>query len=103
MRRIVSNIGARHLLTGLAAAMIGAALVTIASAHGGDANKVHSCLSNAGVPRIVSPDEACKNNETALDWNQQGAPGPVGPPGPQGATGPAGPQGEPGPQGPQGV
>lgn len=40
-------------------------------AHGGDEGKVHSCLSPAGLIRIVGEDVNCLTGETALDWNLQ--------------------------------
>jgi hypothetical protein len=86
----------RHLKTPrgfVAGLVVGAALVGgIAYAAIPDANGViHGCVSNStGGLRAVDPAasspslSACKNNETAVDWNQQG---------PTGATGPAGPPG----------
>jgi hypothetical protein len=72
-------------------------LVTFASAHGGDTSLIHACVKdNNGGIHIVGADEQCKNNETALDWNQTGSQGATGP---QGPAGPIGPQGEPGPAG----
>ena len=51
------------------------AVASMASAHGGDANKIHSCVNNnSGTIKIVSPSQGCSNNETALDWNQGVAP-----------------------------
>jgi uncharacterized protein YjbI with pentapeptide repeats len=46
---------------------------TLALAHGGDTNLVHSCVKNtllAHSPniRIIDSNENCTNNETALDW-----------------------------------
>jgi hypothetical protein len=82
-----------HVLVGLgvvAVLLLGG--VTFASAHGGDASQIHSCVKGGNL-RIVGADETCRNNETALDWNQQGAqgvPGPQGPAGPQGVQGPPG-------------
>jgi hypothetical protein len=52
--------------------------------------------------RVIDPastnkdGKACKKDETALDWNQQGIPGPQGPQGVPGPQGPQGPQGPPG-------
>jgi hypothetical protein len=92
-------------------AMVGAAtasVITIAGAHGGDPTKVHGCyLTTAnpgnnpplGTVRIVKATEACKQNETALDWNGQGIAGPAGPQGPAGPPGAQGPQGPAGPSG----
>jgi hypothetical protein len=98
------------LKIGIATAAITVAslgVVTIVNAHGGDPNKIHSCVknNNEGNVRIVDPNETCKSNERPVDWNSQGAPGPAGPqgaPGPQGEPGPQGPTGAPGPQGPPG-
>jgi hypothetical protein len=78
---------------------------------------IHACFKQNGDLRVIDPaatkqeQSACKNDETALNWNQQGlagTPGATGPQGPKGdagpagATGPAGPQGPPGGQGPKG-
>jgi hypothetical protein len=69
---------------------------------------IHSCYDSRGGLRVIDPSSggACdRHGETALDWNQAGAQGPVGPAGPQGVAGPpgiAGPQGVAGPQGPIG-
>src|SRR4249919_1216558 len=50
------------------------AVVSMASAHGGDASKIHSCVNNnSGTIKIVAPTATCSNNEMALDWNQQSA------------------------------
>lgn len=68
---------------------------TIASAHGGDASRIHTCVNSSGLMKVVAPNVACGNNETALDWNQTGPSGPVGP---TGATGPQGPTGDAGAQ-----
>jgi hypothetical protein len=90
-------------------ALLGAGGLTLAGAHGGDATKVHGCYITTpnphndpplGTIRIVKAAEGCKPNETALDWNAQGVPGPQGP---QGAQGPQGPQGAQGPAGPSGT
>jgi hypothetical protein len=60
---------------------------------------IHGCVAAGGSLRVVDSDagDACRPGETALDWNQQGAPGL---PGPAGASGP---HGLPGAQGPAGV
>ena len=67
-------------------------------------------VSGQGQLRVIDKDkgETCKNNETAISWNQKGPKGDkgdkgdIGPQGPQGQTGAQGPQGQTGPQGPQG-
>jgi Collagen triple helix repeat (20 copies) len=68
---------------------------------------IYGCYNNVnGQFRIIDNSTAqCKNNETALNFNQTGPQGPQGiqgPAGPQGPTGPQGPQGQTGAQGPQG-
>ena len=75
---------------------------------------IRACYqTRTGTLRLLTePSASCRDNETPIDWNRQGVPGPAGPPGPQGeqgpvgTTGPAGPQGEagvPGPVGPTGA
>jgi collagen triple helix repeat protein len=82
-------------------------------------------ISGQGQLRVIDTEkgEKCKNNETAISWNQKGpkgdqgiqgpqgetgetgatgAEGPAGPQGPQGETGATGAEGPAGPQGPQG-
>ena len=68
---------------------------------------IHACFKNNNGDLRVVDDAAgsCKNNETAIEWNQRGLQGPPGPPGRPGLQGPKGdpgPQGPEGPQGPQG-
>lgn len=51
---------------------------------------IHSCFDDTtGALRVIDTDGSgiCRGGETALDWNQQGQPGPTG------HTGPAGPPG----------
>jgi len=61
-------------------------------AHGGDTSMIHGCVRNNAIGnlaniRIVSATTNCNSNETALDWNIQGVPGPTGMPGPTGIPG----------------
>ena len=63
---------------------------------------VHACVNMNGGIRIVEAGEACRSQETPLQWNKQGEKGDKGDPGPTGPQGPAGPQGSEGPQGPAG-
>lgn len=41
----------------------------IVSAHGGDEGLIHSCLSPAGLIRIIDPETSCLTGEDALDWD----------------------------------
>src|SRR5687767_11877572 len=42
---------------------------TFALAHGGGANKIHSCVTKiGGVVRIVEPSNNCLLTESPLDW-----------------------------------
>ena len=80
--------------------------LTLASAHGGDTTKIHACQNPAGQLRIVDASQACKSQETALDWNAQGIQGDIGIQGPQGvpgATGTPGPKGDTGATGATGT
>ena len=80
--------------------LLGAGAVTLTSADGGDSNLIHACVNNgSGQVQIVGPDDACRRNWTATDWNITG---PQGPQGEQGELGPEGPQGEQGERGPEG-
>jgi hypothetical protein len=80
----------RFLVAFMTLVLAGAA-VTLVSAHGGDATKIHSCVNDSsGGIKIVGASDTCKTGETALDWNQQGPQGEVGPRGPQGEQGPRG-------------
>ena len=59
-----------------------AAGALIVNAHGGDSTKIHGCKNNiSGVLRVVGENEDCRANETSIDWNIQGIPGPSGTPG----------------------
>jgi hypothetical protein len=60
-----------------------------ASAQTG-AGKIRACVLPTGGTRIVGSYEPCKSNESLLEWNVAGAPGPQGPQGPDGPQGPAG-------------
>ncbi|MBV9322891.1 MAG: collagen-like protein [Chloroflexi bacterium] len=58
---------------------------------------IHACFADEGKLRVIDPlVEACKREETALQWNQTGTQGPKGDQGPQGEPGATGPQGQPG-------
>ena len=58
---------------------------------------IHACFKNNNGDLRVVDDAAgsCKNNETAIEWNQRGLQGPPGPPGRPGLQGP---KGDPGPR-----
>jgi hypothetical protein len=98
--------GARTLVA-LAAILALALAVGVAtgSIPSGDGT-IHGCYKAPpdGNLRVIDADQGqvCKNNETALNWNQRGPagpPGPQGPPGPPGAKGDRGPTGATGPAG----
>src|SRR5713101_1700571 len=72
--------------------LLGSLLVGLSPARA-DGGIIHSCLNPAGQIRIVSAPAACRPEETALNWNITGPPGPQGPAGPPGAQGPQGPPG----------
>jgi hypothetical protein len=81
----------------VAASLAGTAYATI---PGGD-GVIHACYAKSGgTLRVIDASVTnCKSGETALNWSQQGQPGPKGDPGEPGPAGPPGEQGEPGPAG----
>jgi Collagen triple helix repeat (20 copies) len=86
------------LAVGLALAVgAGFAYAAIPDASG----VINGCVGGSGHLRVLdaTSGETCKDNETALSWNQRG---PQGDKGETGERGPAGPQGEPGPAGEKG-
>ena len=66
------------LIAGLTITAVTIALAAIPDASG----VIHACYTSKGTVRVVNSAADCKNNETALPWNQtgpQGIPGPVQP------------------------
>ena len=64
------------ILTGLSLGLAGNAIATIPDADG----VIHGCVNNEnGKLRVIDPPATCMSNETVLDWNQAGLPGPTGP------------------------
>lgn len=76
---------------------VGLAGTAYATIPGGD-GVIHACYAKSGgTLRVIDASvTSCKSGETALNWNQQGVPGPKGDPGEPGPPGPQGEQGEPG-------
>jgi len=98
----------RKIMAG-AAAVLGLLLVTNVATlalakSNGDSQVIHACYKSDtpgnGQVRILGATDACRSNETSIDWNVAGPAGPAGPPGP---SGPAGPKGDTGPAGPAGA
>jgi hypothetical protein len=100
MGQRVSRLPTRRtgLLLLVAAAGLAAVGIAYATVPGSD-GLFHACVKDAnGSVRLIDPSNAgqsgrCKDNETAVSWNQTGPPGPAGPAGATGATGAAGPPG----------
>jgi hypothetical protein len=88
MSRIIRSTKFWLLAAVAAASLAGTAYATI---PGGD-GVIHGCYAKSGgTLRVIDASVTnCKSGETALNWSQQGQPGP------QGEPGPPGPQGEPG-------
>ena len=100
MKRHVSLSRGRTILLGLVLAAAAFGAVSVVQAAVTDSGGViHGCVLPSGNLRVVvGSGRGCRRNETPLDWNQAGVPGPpgaVGPPGPAGPQGPAGPAGPP--------
>jgi hypothetical protein len=91
-----------------AAAMVAGAPRT-ASAQIPSGNVFYACVAldkdadTARLVRLVAATEACKKNETRIQWSVQGPQGPAGLAGPQGPAGAAGATGSAGPQGAAGL
>lgn len=63
-------------LFGVVAGAMVTSAVTQVFAHGGSSNLIHACVkTSTGSIRVVSAADTCSGNETALDWNKEGAPG----------------------------
>ncbi len=72
----------------LTVAALGATAAAIAWAAAGDSTVIHACVAKGSdLVRIPADGNACRANETGVDWNAQG---PVGPTGAEGPAGPAG-------------
>ncbi len=92
----------------LIATAVGAIVATVLAgsvawaAIPGDGGVIQGCYDTGGNLKVVSA-LPCPKNYTALQWNQQGVPGPRGETGDKGEQGIQGIPGERGPQGEQGV
>lgn len=76
----------------------------VAIAQTGDGDLIAACVQrNNGQLRIVADADDCRNSETYLEWNSEGAPGPAGPPGAPGTPGVDGEDGADGQDGVDGV
>lgn len=101
-------IKSKYMALGLVAVILATCLAALAynAAATSSSGVIYACANKTnGQMRLAASRADCKNNESALSWNQAGAPGvqgPLGPQGPAGPPGPAGPQGEQGIQGIQG-
>jgi hypothetical protein len=94
-----------HVFTFRSAALLGAftlvslfAVQTPAQAQ----TAIRACLNPAGQVRIIGPTQACRPQETPLEWNVTGGKGDKGDKGDPGNPGLDGLNGEPGAQGAQG-
>ncbi len=82
--KVVEGIGSRPGRIGLAAGVLvavagsaGFALASIPDANG----VIHACYDKRGRLSVIDADagQACKHNQTPLNWNQAGPQGPPGP------------------------
>jgi hypothetical protein len=74
------------MLCALGMGFVGSSVATLVSADGGTI--IHACLNPGnGTIYVVPPNQACGQNQTALDWNIQGPQGPQGVQGPEGLGG----------------
>ncbi|HEX4931020.1 MAG TPA: hypothetical protein VFV62_09940, partial [Gaiellaceae bacterium] len=69
-----------------------------------DDSVISACRNKTtGVLRVPASGYGCKGDETPLQWNVRGIPGPAGPTGPAGPAGATGAAGPAGPTGPRGA
>lgn len=82
----------RGVIAGLVGVVLLLLSVPIAKLATSNSAVFEACINPGnGMMRLVDSSTACHNNETRIQWNEEGPPGPAGP------TGPAGPAGPPGP------
>ena len=70
-------VSVRWPILGMAAiiivALVGTLVATQLLAHGGDSEKVHTCVNDSsGIIRVVGPDDGCRNNETPVGLSTKG-------------------------------
>ena len=99
------TIKTKHLLwaLGLIAVLVVLATLTATGvfAHGGNAKLIHACVNkSSGTVKIVGPNDTCKRNWLAVNWNIKGEKGDKGD---QGEKGDKGDPGTPGLQGAPGI
>ena len=79
------------VIAALVLAGIGLIVPPIARLAADSPSVIEACVNPGnGDLRLVNSGETCHNNETRVEWNVTGPPGP---PGPQGSPGPQGPPG----------
>lgn len=85
---VVNRLQKLPIILSFLAGILLTSAVSFVYAHGGDLNLIHACVrTNNGSLRIIGANDDCNANETNLDWNIQGPPGPTGSPGPVGPPG----------------
>jgi hypothetical protein len=91
-----------RLVAATAAAVLASGGVAAATEALSD-ETIHACAKTPnGQLRVVSADDACRDNETALTWSERGPQGEKGDQGDPGEKGEKGDKGEPGDAGAQG-
>ena len=58
----------RRLIQALLSLSISLIFIAQLDAHGGDPDLIHACINNAGIVRIVGPNDNCDKSETARHW-----------------------------------
>ena len=70
------TISKKHLILGMVLVI---ALIAVQGVSAADGETIYACVNARGIPRIVDASETCIGNETQLQWNAQGIPGPSHP------------------------
>ena len=68
-------------------------VITVTASSATLDQKICACVAKNGSLRVITATEICDKNETRLEWNISGVPGPIGPQGTEGPIGPQGPAG----------
>ena len=88
---MTGNLVRRSVIVGLVG--VGLLLLSVPIAKLATTNNAavfEACINPGnGMMRLVNSSTACHNNETRIQWNEEGPPGPAGPAGPAGPPGPS--------------
>ena len=85
--RHLSRTWVRTTVAAVAAAGLAVLATSVVVGAQSSTEVIHACADGRGTLRVIPADASCGVNETAVNWNAQGATGPAGPAGARGAPG----------------